>query len=471
MPEVCLNALDSRYRNHIDKAEKALDKGNPGYAIDVYSALLKKHPECLEVRKVLRRAQHKNPANNQRISTKIKSKLISVIYRFRGWFLLNYPKKKIILAERILSSNPNDTFAHQYLARSALALGLNETAIFAYESVRSLKPENKRILLNLAKTYFLAKRNREAIQICDSILSKNPSGSEAQLLIKQASVALSIEQGQWEEDSNFHSKLHNKTESQNLELTGHLIKDESELKKLIAITRVKIEREPDNINNYRTISQYYQQLGEYDEAIHWIRQVRKTNHGASDAALEHLEIDLEVGKEEHFISSIKQRLSEYPSDNSLKQQLKEAQETSTELNFRRIELLVEKYPNDNRYHFEYGELLYGECRLRAAAEQFQLTQRDPKFRLLSYAYLGRIFKREKKYDLAVNQLYTVKNNTPVMDEFKKDVVYELADCYAKLGEKEKAIAEYKQIYACDIAFRDVTVIVNNHYQKSAPPSA
>ena len=61
MSEINLSSFDPRYGKHIDKAVSAIENGNPTYAIDVCSSFLHKHPECLEVRKILRMAQDRLP--------------------------------------------------------------------------------------------------------------------------------------------------------------------------------------------------------------------------------------------------------------------------------------------------------------------------------------------------------------------------------------------------------------------------
>ena len=47
MSEINLSSLDPRYGAHIDKAVRAIENGNPTYAIDVWSAFLHKHPNQL----------------------------------------------------------------------------------------------------------------------------------------------------------------------------------------------------------------------------------------------------------------------------------------------------------------------------------------------------------------------------------------------------------------------------------------
>ena len=52
-----------------------------------------------------------------------------------------------------------------------------------------------------------------------------------------------------------------------------------------------------------------------------------------------------------------------------------------------------------------------------------------------------------------------------MDDVKKEIIYELGDCYEKMGKKEEAINEFKLIYAEDIGYRDVADKINAYYAR------
>jgi len=53
-----------------------------------------------------------------------------------------------------------------------------------------------------------------------------------------------------------------------------------------------------------------------------------------------------------------------------------------------------------------------------------------------------------------------------MDVLKKDIIYQLAECYEGMGRRQDAITEYKLIYSEDIGFRDVADKINAFYSAS-----
>ena len=72
--------------------------------------------------------------------------------------------------------------------------------------------------------------------------------------------------------------------------------------------------------------------------------------------------------------------------------------------------------------------------------------------------------------MAIEQFSILKNEIQVMDERKKDAIYELGCCHESMGSKEKAFEEFKAVYSADISFRDVAEKINAFYQQKAPSS-
>ena len=69
-------------------------------------------------------------------------------------------------------------------------------------------------------------------------------------------------------------------------------------------------------------------------------------------------------------------------------------------------------------------------------------------------------------DVEKFQKYCKKNEIQIMDERKKDAVYELGCCFESMGDQDKAIEEFKVVYSADISFRDVADKINAFYSKS-----
>ena len=65
--------------------------------------------------------------------------------------------------------------------------------------------------------------------------------------------------------------------------------------------------------------------------------------------------------------------------------------------------------------------------------------------------------------LAIEQFNILKNDITVMDDRKKEAVYELGCCLETMGKPEEAIEEFKSVYSADTSFRDIADKINAFY--------
>ena len=116
-------------------------------------------------------------------------------------------------------------------------------------------------------------------------------------------------------------------------------------------------------------------------------------------------------------------------------------------------------------------MLFGAGRLDEAIQQLQYAQRNPKFRQSSILSIGKCFVASGKFDLGVDQLLLAKSEVPVMNDLKKEIIYELGGAYEKMGRTKEAIEEYKAIYMADSGYRDVSKKINDFYESQKNPTA
>ena len=81
-------------------------------------------------------------------------------------------------------------------------------------------------------------------------------------------------------------------------------------------------------------------------------------------------------------------------------------------------------------------------------------------------YLGQCFARRNMNDLAARTLQNALKEKPVFDDEKKELIYQLGSILEKMGKKEDAIEQFKQIYEVDIGYKDVAAKVDAYYSGS-----
>ncbi len=124
--------------------------------------------------------------------------------------------------------------------------------------------------------------------------------------------------------------------------------------------------------------------------------------------------------------------------------------------------IVERYPGDLDARFGLAELLHAAGQIEAAIAHYQHVTKSPKLRIQSLLGLARCFRARGLLDLAVTQLTTAKKELGPLDEYKKEVAYELGVSFEQMKQPESAIAEFKEIYTEDIGYREVSAKINEH---------
>jgi tetratricopeptide (TPR) repeat protein len=455
MPEIAVTALDPRQQKLVENARIALERGQPEYTLELCAQVLRAAPGCLAVRRLQRVAQLRGFKSKNKFFAKAMGGFSTAPFVFGG---KKEPAKALELAEALLAKDPTSVAGLKVLAEAATGLGLLETVAFALDAIRELEPENRVNLLALGEAWLAAGRPAEALKIVDALLRTRPADADAQALMRKASVAQTVTQGNWETKGTFRDKLRDEAQAVSLEQAGKVVTSGEMTQRLLDEALVRAAAEPANLNHYRAVVQGYRQLGRLDDALAWVRQARRLPMGAADAALEKIESELSAARLEAqlkaaeatgdagTVAAVKAELAAW--------RLAEAKRT------------VERYPNDYPARQAFGELLLAAGEVDAALAQFQQAQKGPPVRIAALIGLGRGFKAKKLHDLAVAQFSTAKAELGPLDATKKTVLYELGSCLEAMGQRDAAIAEFKVIYSEDIGFRDVAEKINAFYAQS-----
>jgi tetratricopeptide (TPR) repeat protein len=124
---------------------------------------------------------------------------------------------------------------------------------------------------------------------------------------------------------------------------------------------------------------------------------------------------------------------------------------------------AERYPTDLQIRFELGQLYFQMGKITEAMKEFQRAQGNPHRRIQAMSYLGQCFGRRGIHDLAASTFQDAIKEKVVFDEEKKELVYLLGCVYEKMEKKDEAIAQFKQIYAVDVDYKDVSAKMDAFY--------
>lgn len=461
--ESTIAELDPRQIKQLEAADKAVTS-NPSYSVEIYSAVLKLSPGCIELRKKLRALQLRMAKKSTKGLSSLFGKVTIAPFMLRG----KGDKKPTIAlekAEELIEKSVGNVLAHQMLVDAAKELDLKETVVFGLETIRQISPKDLKNLKELGNAYLEIGETEKTIAVGNEIQKLNPSDGDAEDLMKRASVAVAMNKGKWEESEDFRTQLKDEAEAQSLEQAAKSVNDAKGLEELIRQTYSLWEQEPNNLNHYKRLSELYQKYGDLENAIAWIQEARKQDAGKADVSLEEKERSLTLEYFDNVIDQWDKQFQQNPNDQSVQSSLEEAINNRKIYQKTQLESLVQRYPNDFGYRYELGVLLFEEEDYENCLAHFQLAQKNAKVRLDAILYLGRAYSRKSFYDLAIEQFNLLKSEIQIMDERKKEAIYELGCCYESMNKGEEAMEEFKLVYSADISFKDVADKINAFYHQ------
>lgn len=461
MPEIPVSALDPKQQRQVENARIALERGDLDYVLEVCAQILKKAPGCLPVRRMLRAAQLQNQAKGGKIRSLTKR-----LGQLASRSLTNEavtPSEALVRAEQQLAADPRNIAALKKLAAAARALELPETVVFALEAVRELEPNDSQNLLALGAAWLEIGDTKKALEIADAVIKAAPLEHRAQDLMKRASVAKTVTEGNWALTDSFREKLRNAEKTVALEASARIMTSEDWTERLIQEALLRVTEEPDNLQHYRNLVNGYRRLDRFDEAIAWVEKARALPSAANDSALERLEYELRKQNYERELMHADELCASTPQDPALAVRRDEIQRELREFRLTARKQFVEHHPEDPSARCELGTAHLEAGEIESAIEHFQIAQRAPSVRIAALVGLGRAFKARKRFDLAVQQFSAAKREVPSADERKKEIIYELGGCFLLMGEIDSAMTEYKSIYSEDIGYRDVAEKVDAYY--------
>ncbi|MGA1531174.1 MAG: tetratricopeptide repeat protein [Kiritimatiellia bacterium] len=459
MAELDMEKAPRKAREHFEKGLASMERGNLDYAIEMFMLSLEISPALLKARRFLRAAQVKkiktNPPNAI-TKAMIPVKAAGKVMKAQGQ-IKKEPNAALKTSEELLSLDPFNLQFVNLNVQAAVAAGLPEAGVLTLEVAKEAHGKDIKLLRQLASLYQDVERMHDARLVYEEVVRLAPTDPQAVKQLKDATALDSMQKGRWAEEGDFRGKIKDADEAIKLEQQGKAVKSARDVDDLIAENLKKIEAEPQNINYRRALADLYVRADQYDEALEVLRLAQESTGGADpqiDRAVSSTyikKLDFEIaqfeasGDTEHAEAWKKERYDFLLDDARDK---------------------VERYPNDLLFRFDLAVLLYERGELNEAIQHLQLAQRNPQRRIRSLYFLGLCFKAKGQIDIAIEQLQKASSELLVMDDTKKDILYELGMLSEAAGDRDKALAFYKEIYGVDISYRDVTQKIESFYQKS-----
>ena len=465
MPEKMLSQIPRPLREQFEKGKAALARKNYEYAVAIFSQILEQEPAFYDCREALRVTQHKKAEHSGTgFFKKMLSGASSSPLLAKGQLALRMqPMDALKSAEQILNGDPQSSQGHKLLADAALASDLPKTAVLSLEILAKQSPKDVGIQKDLARAYALMGQGEKAEKIFSELIRLRPGDLKLTEELKDISARKTLAEGGYDSLSDgkgsYRDILKDKDQAVSLEQENRQVKTDDVAQKLIEELQIRLAAEPKNLKLLRTLGELYSQKKEYDRALEAFNQIVSIE-GTADSTLQKTISETTGKKFDHALGQLDPQAPDYAQKSG---QIK-AERDQFLLND--CKERAEKYSNDLSIRFELGQLYFQNGKITEAIQEFQKAQNSPHRRVQSLTYLGRCHARRNMNDMAARSLHSALKEKQVFDDEKKEIIYELGTVLEKMGKKEEAIEQFKQIYEVDVGFRDVAAKVDAYYGAS-----
>src|SRR5436305_3145517 len=442
----------------------AIELRNFGYANSLLQEILKREPEFLTGRQLLRRAEVTKSKSAKKGFFHISTASIGVMKAQRE--LKKDPKRAVEMLEEVLESEPYNRQANLLLNEAAVAAGWSEIGIFALKTLLEENQRDVKVLHELGRLYHDLGDHENEVEIYNQLTAVDPLDAQSLRLGKDASARASMKRGGWTEAESYRDLINDKDQAISLEQQSRLRLSGEALDAQIAETYALHQAQPENLDFVRRLGALSEQREDFESAIRWYQYAANLANGTDTELLRKISdlkmkcLGAEIFTLEEFLSTYRARDEMYAEKS---EQLRAAKVSRAEILIADAQERVKRNPTDLQIRFELGDNLFNAGRFRDALPELQRARQNPHARLKAMNVLGCCYGELGMLDLAMKQLEEASQEISSMDAMKKEILYNLGLVYERMGELEKSLACMKQIYEVDYGYRDVARRVESSY--------
>ncbi len=461
MAEKGLTEISRDARALFTKGSEAFERQNYDYAIALLQQVLEREPGFFECRRMLRAAQvGKVGASTGFFRKMLSGASLSPQVAKAQYALRKNPAEALVIAEQILSGDPQSSAAHRVVAEAAKSLGLPQTAVLSLEILWKNSPRDKALTFQLAEALADAGENGRAEKLLSDLYQAHPNDGEILHAMKNVSARRTMSEGGYESfadgTGSFRDALKDKEEAVSLEQEKRVVKTDDVAERLIGEYEARLPAEPGNLKLLRSLAELYTQKRRFDEALAYYQRIKASEAGA-DPSLDRAIADTTARKFDHALAQLDPQAADY-AERSAKIGAEKLAYQLAECRNR-----ADRYPTDLAIRFEMGQLYFQAGQIGEAIQEFQKAQSNPHKRIPALYYLGQCFARRGINDLAARTLQNAIKEKAVFDDEKKELIYALGSVLEKMGKREEAIEQFKLIYEADIGYQDVAAKIDAYY--------
>lgn len=448
--------LNAKQQNLWKKGLLAIEQKNWEYAVGLLLPVVKELPTFLDGRMALRRAEGEMVGSGRKFS-------------FGGGLFKGSKKDPweaiADLEENVFQKDPFNAGANQQLYDLAMKVQFTDLAAFALETIRMGQPDNTKNMYTLAEHYMAHDQPEKASEVYRAIVKVDPRDMTAVKGEKDAAARTSILRQGWNQEGDFRKAMKNAEEAGVLELLNKQGRTREQTESLLARVIEEYNQDQTNINSVKAMAQLYDELEQSDNALMFYEYALTLNPG--DVALQRRTELIRDKVRDQYILQLEAHIDANPDAPDIEEkraQLAQVRMERAQTAINEARTRVERNPTDKQVRFDLGQAYFNAGMYTEAIPELQQAKSNPNIRIKAMLLLGRCFERKNMNDLAQSALSEASKELAIMDNTKKEILYELALVNEKMGRQEQYLEALKEIYNTDYGYRDVARRVESSYQ-------
>jgi len=192
------------YREYYDRANDALSKNNPDYAVDLLQTCLKREPAFAAARELLHEAMRQQAKGKPPISSLKKVAIrtnLGVLASLKNRTTDQNVYENMAKVEKIIAQDPFSARALELLAKIAHRANLIETTIRTYQEIFTVDPTYLAAYKALSEIYHDRMELRNARKILDEASRQFPDDADVRKALKNLDALGTIEQKKLERET------------------------------------------------------------------------------------------------------------------------------------------------------------------------------------------------------------------------------------------------------------------------------
>jgi tetratricopeptide (TPR) repeat protein len=452
---VTASELQPKHQNLWKRGQLSIEQKNWEYAVSLLLPVVKEVPGFLEGRKWLRLAEGEAAGTGRKFS-------------FGGGLFKGGSKKDpweaiAELEENVFQKDPYNVSGNQQLYDLALKLEFKDLASFALETICKGQPTNTKVMHTLAQHYMTYDEPGKASKVYSEIVKLDPRDLAASKGEKDSAARNSIQTQGWGNQGISGAKKDN-DEANLLEMLGKQGRTKEQTEGLLAHFINLYNQDQTNINSVKSMAQLYEELEQTESALMFYEYALTLNPG--DVALQRRTEILRDKNQDQQIHQMEADIESNPDAPDVEEKrayLAQIRQDRAASMITEAKARVDRNPTDKAVRYDLGQAYFNAGMYTESIPELQQAKSNPNIRIKAMLMLGRCFEKKNMNDLAYSAFADASKELAIMDNTKKEILYELALVSEKMGRQEQYLEALKEIYNTDYGYRDVAKRVESSY--------